>query len=84
MCKIEGITAKIKKINFSHQNKMSLYLEDGKQLYVPLSMFPDVKKLTKEEQKKWRVLDDIYFDFDVPRLSKVFSIEDAMCLNGTY
>ena len=81
MCKIEGITVKIKKIDFSHQGKMGFILEDGRQLFVPLSMYPDVKHLTKEERKKWRVLDDIYFDFDIPTFSRVFSIEDAMCLN---
>jgi hypothetical protein len=80
MCKIEGITIKIKKIDFSHRDKMGFYLEDGRQVFVPLSMFPDVKMLTKAEQKKWRILDDIYFDFDIPTLSKVFSIEKAMCL----
>jgi hypothetical protein len=80
MCKVEGITAKIKKIDFSHQNKMGFHLEDGRQLFVPLSMYPDVKQLSKEERKKWRVLDDIYFDFDIPALSKVFSVEEAMYL----
>jgi len=80
MCKIEGITVKIKKIDFSHPNKMGFYLEDGRQVFVPLSIFPDVKQLSREERKKWRILDDIYFDFDVPTFSKVFSIEDAMYL----
>ncbi|MCL2247043.1 MAG: hypothetical protein FWC10_08045 [Lentimicrobiaceae bacterium] len=80
MCKIEGINTRIKKIDFSHLNKMGFYLEDGRQLYVPLSMFPDVKQLSKEERTKWRILDDIYFDFDTPSLSKVFSVEDAMYL----
>ena len=80
MCKVEGITVKIKKIDFSHQNKMGFILEDGRQLFVPLSMYPDVKQLTKEERRKWRVLDDIYFDFDIPTFSRVFSIENAMSL----
>jgi hypothetical protein len=81
MCKVEGITVKIRKIDFSHPDKMGLFLDDGRQLFVPLAMFPDVEKLTKKERKQWRVLDDIYFDFDIPTLTKVFSIEDAMCLN---
>ena len=80
MCKIETATTKIKKLDFSHQDKMGFILEDGRQLFVPLSMFPDVKQLTKEERKKWRVLDDIYFDFDIPTFSRVFSIENAMSL----
>ena len=78
MCKNNGITAKIKRIDFSHREKMGFLLEDGRQLYVPLSMFPDVKQLTTEDRKKWRVLDDVFFDFDTPALSKVFSVEDAM------
>jgi len=81
MCKTEGISAKIRRIDFSHQDRMGFLLEDGRQLYVPLSMFPDVEQLSKEERKKWRVLDDIYFDFDIQTLSKVFSIEDAMRLD---
>ena len=80
MCKIEGINVKIKKMDFSHPNKIGFHLEDGRQIFVPFSMFPDIKQLTKEERKKWRILDDIYFDFNIPTLSKVFSIEQAMCL----
>ena len=80
MCKIEGINTRIKKINFLHRGKIGFYLEDGREVFVPLSMFPDVEQLTKEEQKKWRILDDMFFDFDTPNLSKVFSIEKAMYL----
>jgi len=80
MCKNKDISIKIKKIDFSHRDQMGFFLEDGRQLFVPLSMFPDVGQLTKEERKKWRVVDDIYFDFDIPTLSKVFSVEDAMYL----
>ena len=78
MCKIEGIKVKIKKIVFTHRDKIGFFLTDGRQLFAPLSMFPDVKQLTIEEKKKWRILDDIYFDFDIPTLSKVFSVTDAM------
>jgi len=80
MCKIKGVNTKIKKINFLHRGKIGFYFEDGREVFVPVSMFPDVEQLTKEEQKKWRILDDMFFDFDTPNLSKVFSIEKAMCL----
>jgi hypothetical protein len=80
MCKIEGISTKIKKINFLRNNKIGFYFEDGREIFVPLSKFPDVEQLTKEQQKKWRILDDIFFDFDIPTCSKVFSIEQAMSL----
>jgi hypothetical protein len=80
MFKIEVITVKIKKLDFSRHDKLGFHLDDGRLIYVPFSMFPDVKQLTKEERKKWRILDDIYFDFDVPTFSKVFSVEDVMSL----
>ena len=81
MCKADGINVKILKIDFSGHDRMDFLLEDGRQVFVPLSMFPDVSPLTKKERKKWRIPDDIYFDFDIPTLSKVFSIEDAMSLS---
>jgi len=80
MCKIENIDTKIKKIKFSRYGKIGFSFEDGRELFVPLSMFPDVEQLTKEEQKKWRILDDIFFDFDIPTFSKVFSIDKVLCL----
>ena len=80
MCKIESINTKIKKISFLHRGKIGFYFEDGREVFVPLSMFPDIEKLTKEEQRKWRILDDMFFDFDTPNLSKAFSIERAMRL----
>ena len=80
MCKIKGINIKIKKLDFSRCDKIGFYLEDGRQLFVPITMFPDVEQLSKEERKKWRILDDIYFDFDISTLSKVFSVKDAMYL----
>ena len=80
MCKIEGISTKIKKNSFLRQGKIGFSLEDGREVFVPLSRFPDMEQLTKEQQKKWRIVDDIFFDFDVPTFSKVFSIEQVMSL----
>jgi hypothetical protein len=80
MCKIDGISTKIKRINFLRRGKIGFSFEDGREVFVPLSRFPDVEKLTKEQQKKWRILDDIFFDFDIPTFSKVFSIEQIMSL----
>jgi len=80
MCKVKDVNTRIKKINFLHRGKIGFDFEDGREVFVPLSMFPDVEQLTKEEQKKWRILDDMFFDFDTPKLSKVFSIENFMYL----
>ena len=52
MCKTEGISTKIKKINFLRGGKIGFYFEDGREVFVPLSRFPDVEQLTKEQQKK--------------------------------
>jgi hypothetical protein len=52
MCKNEDINTKVKKINFSHRGKIGFYFEDGREIFVPLSMYPDIEQLTKQEQKK--------------------------------
>ena len=53
---------------------MGVKLTDGREMIVPLSMFPDIKKLPLKERNDWMILDDQFFTFS--HLSKVYSIED--------
>ena len=79
MCKNSNISIGIKKLDFTtYRGKMLVYLTDGRQVIVPLSFFPDIKKLTLEERASWIILDDQFFTF--ANLSKVYSIEDVMKL----
>jgi hypothetical protein len=42
---------------FDH-NKMFILLEDGRELGIPLEWFPRLRKSTKEELSKWRLIGD--------------------------
>ena len=80
MCKMKDVNVGIKKLDFTgYRGKMVVYLTDGRELIVPLSMFPDIKHLSLKEREEWMILDDQYFTFG--RLSKVYSIKDLMSLS---
>ena len=56
MYKIEGywdVTPKIKKVSFSIRGKMSVSLEDGRVITVPISAFPSIKKVPVNERKRY-------------------------------
>ena len=38
------------------ENKMIVFLEDGRELAVPLEWFPRLRKATKEQLEKWRFI----------------------------
>lgn len=80
MCKNIEIKTGIKKLDFvSHRGKMVVYLTDGRQVLVPLSFFPDVKRLSVKDRSDWIILDDQFFTF--AKLSRVYSIEEVMRLS---
>jgi hypothetical protein len=79
MCKNLKINIGIKKLDFvTYRGKMLIYLTDGRQILIPLSLFPDIKKLSVKDRSDWIILDEQFFTF--ARLSKVYSIEDIMRL----
>lgn len=56
MCKVEGywdVTPKIKKVSFPIRGKMSVSLEDGRVITVPISAFPSIKKVPVNERKQY-------------------------------
>ena len=79
MCKIPNITAAIKNLDFNAQRgKMAVKLTDGREMIVPLTMFPDIKKLSLKDRNDWMVLDDMYFTFQ--KLTRIYSITDIFRL----
>lgn len=73
---IIGITPQIKKIDFSLKGKINFYLKDGRIIIVPLSYFPEIKKLNLNQRKKWQILDNNAFTFD--DASEVWHIEQVL------
>ena len=56
MYKIEGywdVIPKIKKVTFPLRGKMSVALEDGRIITVPISAFPSIKKVPVKERNKY-------------------------------
>ena len=79
MCKFKDTTLGIKKLDFNvKRGAMAAYLTDGREIIVPVSMFPEIKQLTKKQREDYMIMDDQYFSFEA--LSKIFSEKDLMKL----
>ena len=77
MCKIQGIKTRIENLDFtSKRGKMAVSFSDGRELIVPLNMFPDIKKLSVKDRNDWFIMDDQFFSFE--KLTKIFSITDLL------
>lgn len=55
---------------------MAFYLTDGREVVVPVSMFPEIKKLSLTQRADYLIMDDQYFTFDA--ISKIYSIKDIL------
>lgn len=79
MCKFKDTSLGIKKLDFSvKRGTMAAYLTDGREIIVPISMFPDIKRLSRKEREDWMIMDDQYFSFEA--LSKIYSVKDLLRL----
>jgi hypothetical protein len=72
----------ISKLNFDIAGKISLKLEDGRVIIVPLKYFPDIQKLTVEKRKKYTIVDDRTILFSYSDL--VYHLEDFMGLENKW
>ena len=77
MCKFKDTTLGIKKLDFGlKRGTMAVFLTDGRVVFVPVSLFPDIKRLTKAQREDYMIMDDQYFSFE--SLSKIFSVKDVL------
>lgn len=77
MCKYKDVNLGIKKLDFGlKRGMMAVYLTDGRVVIVPVSMFPDIKKLSLSQREDYMIMDDQYFSFDA--MSKIYSIKDVL------
>ena len=72
----------IKKLSFDIAGKITLKLEDGRLIIVPLKYFPEIQKLPVEKRKKYTIVDDrtILFAFS----DSVYHLEDFMGLENKW
>lgn len=77
MCKLKDTDLGIRKIAFGEKRgKMAVYLTDGREVIVPISQFPEIKRLNSAQREDWMVLDDQFFTFDA--ISKIYSVKDIL------
>lgn len=77
MCKYKDTELGISKLDFKVKyGKMAVYLTDGREVIVHVSMFPEIKKLSLKQREDWMIMDDQYFSFD--SISKIYSVKDVL------
>ena len=77
MCRFKDTDLGIKKLDFGvKRGAMAVYLTDGREVIVPVSMFPDIKRLTMAQREEYMIMDNQYFSFEA--LSKIYSIKDVL------
>ncbi len=77
MCKYKDTTLGIKKLDFNvKRGAMAVFLTDGREVIVPVKMFPEIKNLSKKQREDYMIMDDQYFSFD--SISKIFSVKDFL------
>lgn len=77
MCKYKDTNLGIRKLDFGmKRGMMAVFLTDGRVVMVPVSMFPDIKKLSLSQREDYMIMDDQYFSFDA--MSKIYSIKDVL------
>ncbi|MFM7766847.1 MAG: DUF2442 domain-containing protein [Bacteroidota bacterium] len=79
---LKNKTISIKKISFNLAGKISINLEDGRILIIPLKYFPDIQKLPVEKRKKYTIVDDRTVLFS--HSDNVYHIEDFIGLEGKW
>lgn len=53
MCKFKETTLGIKKLDFGVKRRaMAVFLTDGREVIVPISMFPEIKSLSKKQRER--------------------------------
>ena len=80
MCKIPNIAVGIKNLDFNMRGKFSATFTDGRQIIVPVSMFPDIKSMSHKHRNEWMILDHQYFTFE--HMTRVYSITDLTNLKA--
>jgi hypothetical protein len=78
----ENTKIAIEKINFDIAGKISLKLEDGRVIIVPLKYFPEIQKMSVEKRKKYTIVDDRIVLF--AHSDNVYHLEDFMGLESKW
>lgn len=75
-------TMSIQKILFDTPGKISIKLDDGRVIIIPLKYFPEIQKLSLDKRKKYTIVDDrtILFSFT----NSIYHLEDFIGLESKW
>lgn len=77
MCKYKDTKLGIKKLDFNaKRGNMAVFLTDGREVLVPVSMFPEIKRMSKAQREDYMIMDDQYFSFE--STSRIYSVKDIL------
>ena len=80
MCRFKDTNLGIKKLDFNEKRgMMAVYLTDGREILVPVSLFPEIKQLRKSQRENYMIMDGQFFSFDA--ISKIYSEKDVLSCN---
>lgn len=80
MCRYKDTDLGIKKLDFNEKRgMMAVYLTDGREVLVPVGLFPEIKKLRKSQREDYMIMDRQFFSFEA--ISKIFSVKDVLNCN---
>jgi hypothetical protein len=79
---LKNKTMSIQKILFEAPGKMSIKLDDGRVIIIPLKYFPELQKLSLDKRKKYTIVDDrtILFSF----ANSIYHLEDFIGLESKW
>jgi Protein of unknown function (DUF2442) len=72
----------IEKVLFDLPGKISIKLEDGRIIIIPLRYFPELQKLPLEKRKKHTIVDDRTILFS--HAESIYHLEDFIGLEGKW
>lgn len=79
MCRYRDTELGIKKLDFGvKRGMMAAYLTDGRELLIPVSMFPEIKALRKCQREDYMIMDGQFFSFEA--VSRIFSVKDLLAV----
>ena len=77
-----GIIPVIKSISFSVRGRMDIHFKDGRNLVVPLSRYPSIRKMSVADRKKYTIADGQVIIWQA--CDEVFHIQDFLGLPKDY
>ena len=76
MCRMEDVTVNIDRISFKKRGYITFTLDDKRIIMMPIDRYPEVKKLTMKERKKWEIIDGQYFSW--LKITDIYSVTDLL------